>query len=125
MNAHDTELSNRHNESVLKEFIGEHTQNINSLINEANESGYNYLNYDLPDIFVNLEINFTRADLQILLYHSLITHFEGLGFIVSILKKKQKNGDTNSILKIEWKPLFTRAEMKAMEDIVIRHTQEI
>lgn len=117
------DLDNRHARECLNEYVDSHIGSINEAIRIANESGANFVNYDLPNTFADLKINMCRAHIQTIVYYLIIKEFKDRKFRAIIKNKKQKNGNKSQILHISWKPLYELEEIEEMKQFVIENTE--
>jgi len=125
MNINNTKLDNKYHKNVFNEYLKEHIATIDQCILQNNESGQNFVEYELPDVFISLDIKLSKRDIQAILYGNLILHYEEKRFKVYILKVRQKKGHPIYKLKLEWEPLYEKEEINKMEKLVLDHTQEV
>ena len=119
--SYDISLNNLYKRQNLPAIMREVTQLYEAIsiqIHDTHKSGKSELVYELPDTFA-IE-NYSLADLQLIIYSSLISKISDRGLTVKYIPNKGRGAPS---LRITWPSILDPAEKEKMRNIILAHME--
>jgi len=110
-------LYKKSNVKVVNDQIKELWLSVKHKIYDAHNKGLAETDFSLPDTFICNSLE--PADVQLIIYSSIIEQLQQAGHRVVLTKTVQSSGSSDSILHISWPSVLDAKEKDRMKKIIL------